>query len=1150
MRNILFSTKLHFVMIWLSAVAFTQILSASNHSPLTLIRSGNAELVLDLTLSAPQFSTVKTKGGTFTKIYSEGLTKCFHAGYPALPKLRQLIEIPYGASCEITVVSESWETIGLNAAGFPNPIAPDQPSVSKQLKPEDVPFVINSEAYTLNEFSPGQITEIENLGEMRGTQIGRLSICPFRYNPVTNTLQYLTNMQLKVTFANADIEATSARKKKYFSPYFSQNFADIINYKEPRERDQLLRSPVTYVIVSAPLFQPELQDFIAWKTKKGFTVIEAYTNDPLVGNTAPSIKAYLQNLYQTATTDNPAPSFILFVGDIQQVPSFAGTTGSHPCDMYFAEYTGDFLPEVYYGRFSATNASELIPQIEKTLEYEQYLMADPSFLNNTVLISGVDGSMAQVWGNGQINYGTTNYFNVAHGFNPYVFLYPGSADSVSQIIQKVSMGASFVNYTAHGSTDCWADPYFGIADVNALQNEGKYPLMIGNACLTNKFDETLCFGEALLRAPKRGAVGYIGGSNSTYWDEDFYWGVGLGTIEEHPVYAGTQLGAYDRTFHENGEPFSQWFMSQDQMVFAGCLAVSESGSSSYDYYWEIYHLMGDPSLMIYYTEPPVMNVSYTPIIPLASTTFTVTAEPFSYAALSMNGVLYGAALADSMGVAEIEITQLLIPGTADVVVTAQNRQPFFGTVNIQNPTGPYIVYKSRAINDASGNGLAEYEETVSLSVMLQNVGISDDTQVEAVLSSTDTLVTITDSTETWPLIAAGDTVTRNNAYSFVVDHFVPDQHNVQFTLVLTDAGSETWTYSFYVKLYSPVLQVGALTVDDASGNGNGNGHPDAGETINVLIKTKNAGHADIMQIAGNLTTGSPLATITSANYSFDTLFAQAAYLNAIFTIDIDAAAPIGSVFALHYEAESGSYFVEKDFELATGIVHEDFETGDFSRYNWNNTGQYPWIVTTANVFEGTYSARSADISDNQESVLQISSNVVAPDSISFQYKVSSEENYDFLTFYVDNTPLGEWSGEIGWTRAAFFVNSGAHVFKWAYAKDYSISDGSDLAWIDYITFPPSTGMLVYANQQAVLDGASIVLYPNPAHSIAFMQILSEGNEKFVITVQNLKGERAMQLSTFSNTMIPLNLENLSSGIYFISAVSDKVYLNEKLIITK
>ena len=114
--------------------------------------------------------------------------------------------------------------------------------------------------------------------------------------------------------------------------------------------------------------------------------------------------------------------------------------------------------------------------------------------------------------------------------------------------------------------------------------------MVGNCCLTNAFDTGECFGEALLRAQDKGAVGYIGGSDVTYWNEDYWWGVGSGSISVNPTYESTGLGAYDRVFHEHGEDESQWFVVNDAINMAGNMAVLEAGGNE-DYYWEIYHNM-------------------------------------------------------------------------------------------------------------------------------------------------------------------------------------------------------------------------------------------------------------------------------------------------------------------------------------------------------------------------------------------------------------------------------------------------------------------------------------------------------------------------------------------------------------------------------
>ncbi len=119
-------------------------------------------------------------------------------------------------------------------------------------------------------------------------------------------------------------------------------------------------------------------------------VVEGYTNDPNVGNTTSSIHAFIKNMYDNATTSNPAPTYLLIIGDDGQVPSFSGNSGSHLSDMYYCEFDGggDFYPEMYYGRFSATNVGEVETQVNKTLTHEKFTFPDPSFLDEVVLVAG------------------------------------------------------------------------------------------------------------------------------------------------------------------------------------------------------------------------------------------------------------------------------------------------------------------------------------------------------------------------------------------------------------------------------------------------------------------------------------------------------------------------------------------------------------------------------------------------------------------------------------------------------------------------------------------------------------------------------------------------------------------------------------------
>ena len=133
---------------------------------------------------------------------------------------------------------------------------------------------------------------------------------------------------------------------------------------------------------------------------------------------------------------------------------------------------------------------------------------------------------------------------------------------------------------------------------------------------------------------------------------------------------------------------------------------------------------------------------------------------------------------------------------------------------------------------------------------------------------------------------------------------------------------------------------------------------------------------------------------------------------------------------------------------------EDFETGDFSQYEWQLSGNSNWTVTDASPYEGLFCAQSGVITHSQATTLELEYEVYAEDVLSFWLKVSSESGYDFLTFYIDDVEIEDWSGEVPWEIFEYTVPVGTHVFKWEYTKDFTVSSGSDACWIDYITFPP------------------------------------------------------------------------------------------------
>jgi len=462
-------------------------------------------------------------------------------------------------------------------------------------------------------------------------------------------------IEVEIIFNNADLVKTQSLKDLHKSPLFQPS--NTINSMESK-KSEFSNTPIKYLIVAHEMFRGVLDEFIMWKKRKGFLVEIAYTDDENVGTTTESIAAYIKSFYTDATPENPAPTFVLLVGDMQQIPAFDGKTDNHVTDLYYFTWAEESnFPCCYYGRFSAQNIEQLLPQIEKTLMYEQYSMPNSNYLNNISLIAGYDAVWAATYSNGFVNYVTKYYANVEYGYatvNSY--LYPSSSNFATQIRTEIGNGVGIANYTAHCGPTGWSNPAFNTFHIKNMNNRDKYGLMIGSCCESSKFDNPECFAEALLRAPQKGAVGYIGASNLTYWDEDYYWGIGFRyTCTANPTYNATNLGVYDRLYHTHEEPYSEWMTTFGAIVTAGNEAVQASTTDIKEYYWEIYNLMGDPSVMTYLKKPTHLPAELLDL-DLENLTLTVKVVPYTYCALTdKNTELISAGFADETGIITLNL---------------------------------------------------------------------------------------------------------------------------------------------------------------------------------------------------------------------------------------------------------------------------------------------------------------------------------------------------------------------------------------------------------------------------------------------------------------------------------------------------------------
>ena len=459
--------------------------------------------------------------------------------------------------------------------------------------------------------------------------------------------------------------------------------------------------------------------------------------------------------------------------------------------------------------------------------------------------------------------------------------------------------------------------------------------------------------------------------------------------------------------------------------------------------------------------PRAVTVNYTPTIPFGSNlveftvTHTSTGLPVANATVCVTGTnIFATGTTDATGKAYLDIFSEVLEDLT-VTVRGGNVIPFIGILQVIPANGPYVIRETYTLNDVAGgngNGLMDYSESILLSLVVKNVGTLPANNVIVTLSSADPYITITDNTHNYGNIAAGQAINGANAFAFNVANNLPDLHNVIIN-VSAVSGTDTWNSNFTVPGYAPVLGMGLLVISDPSGNNNG--RLDPGETATITVPIQNTGHSVSPVTSVVLTTTSPYITINTGT-SNPGQIAAGSSANAIFSITCSPSTPIGTSVDLAMNVNAGGYGFSQTHFVPVGLILEDWELGNFTRFPWTFSGNANWAVVNAGQYEGNFTAISGAIEDNQASSISVILQVNAAGPVSFYRKISTESNYDFLRFYIDGVQQGQWSGTVDWGQVSYQVTTGAHTFTWTYDKDVPFQSGSDCVWVDYIIFPPST----------------------------------------------------------------------------------------------
>ena len=983
--------------------------------------------------SSIESQTVNTEKGVFSILNMGNSVAAGNIGDPQVVVTRELIAVPFGATPVVTVKNYTVEEYNLADYGIER-LYPQQPSQSKS--ENEVKFAYNEAAYAAKGFDESRpIAEVTVMGTMRGIQIGALQLNTLRYNASSNTIRVYNNVEVEVSFENADLALTEKTLVNTYSPYFRTAYSALFNNRAILdiydEHPDLWATPVNVLVVANRMFEDAMEPWITWKTEKGFVMDVNYTDE--IGTSASAIKTFITNKYNEGVANGQTPTFLIIVGDNNQVPASQTGSASHcVTDLYYYAVAGgasDYFADMYHSRFTCETVAEFEIVRDKSLMYEQYTMPDPSYLSNTLLIAGWDATWNPKDGKPTIQYAMNYYYNAEHGFNN---VYNWLEQPYTGCYEPMNTGVNFVNYTAHGSNTSWADPSFTNSNVNSLTNQDKYFWAMGNCCQAADWGISgKCLGETFIVTPNKGAFAYIGSCPSSYWYEDYYFAVGAtNTFYAPPTYEESSMGCYDSHFQDD-------FNSISAVPFVGNLAVAYShangyqGSVSDQYYWESYHVLGDGSICPYHVNPIENTVSHMPTLPIGMDTYEVSADPGSYVGISKDGILYGAGEIGEEGSAMIPIEPITSGGDVKIVVTHPQRQPYIAVVPAAAMTGAYVAVDSYAMNVEQAN----YGETIDMDITVKNVGTLTASNITATLTTENEYVTILSAEGSITSLAPDATATMEG-FEFEVAEDVPDKEKAQFFLVITD-GTDVWEGKINITLHAPVLAFDAIEkTDDA-----------------VALTFKNTGSAPFYGGVLTLTSCSPDLVFDPEVMTSEEIVEGGQTITFTSNYTVDESIEPGITFEVAYDFFTGLFEIEDIFVLSYGAIMEDFESGTFGE-GWTFSQNNSWTIVDGGA-KGTKCAKSMNEGLNSSDYsMTLTVNVLAAGELTFDYYVSSENNYDKLHFYMDNQEKGVWSGSINWTQFTQAVTVGQHTFKWSYTKDSSVSSGDDCAKVDNIKFPP------------------------------------------------------------------------------------------------
>ncbi len=685
------------------------------------------------------------------------------AGSPDLPNNARFIALPQQANANLEILSFTTDTL-YNIDIAPAPVIPleqyDNPLVYKK----------NPDVYSKNEFYPAQPFQLLEKHEIRGVDVTLLGVSPFQYNPVSKILIVYKEVKLKVKFVGGNGHfGKNAFRSRWWDPILEDallNYSQlpVIDYnKQIQDAIKYRATGCEYAIVipNNPEFAQWADSVKKFRTEQGIYT-QIYTLNTIGSTTASGIKTWVSNAYNTWTIK---PAAVLLMADYGSNAASTITSNLYPhndasypnfpSDNYYADVSGDDLPDLAFSRMAANNATQLQVMCSKFLSYERKPPMDAAFyskpitavgwqddrwfqlggeivggylrsINKTPVRVNALGSPASNTGNNTANSGTwstaSNTSTLLSYFGPsglkYVPDKPGtlggfSGGTSSNINTAISAGSYMLLHRDHGLYSGWGEPSYSSSNISSLTNVGtRLPFIFSINCQTGAYHRTSdCFTEKFHRYTynnqNSGALGLVSASEVSYSfvNDAFIFGMFDNMWPNFMPAQTTNPSSRDmRPAFANVA--GKYFLKQSSWAGNGTKLIT----------YRLFHMHGEAFQWFYSEVPLNLAVNHAATINNTATTFSVSATTGSFIAITQETATGPIILGTATGTGSpVNITLTQAP-TAKllVTVTKQNYLRYSAVVNLTGSVAinetteekKFTIYPVPVVNSCVIEGLA------------------------------------------------------------------------------------------------------------------------------------------------------------------------------------------------------------------------------------------------------------------------------------------------------------------------------------------------------------------------------------------------------------------------------------------------------------